>query len=234
MAAVDPVGFVSALAGWKARPGPVYRKLGDALRDALAAGRFPVGSALPPERRLAEALGVSRTTVVGAYETLREEGWIESVQGSGTRVRREAAPRPAAPPAAQRRHTAFRGLVDSGGSAVSFLGLHLPAISPDFEDALRETARDARALVRGHGYSGLGLPALREAIARHLTGAGLPTRASEVLVTHGAQQAIGLAASLLLRRGDAVVLEEVPLFDRALDAIVARLKATHPEAGAEA
>jgi len=216
MAAVDPAEFVAALAGWRSRSGPVYRKLADATRDALAAGRFPIGSTLPPERRLAGELGVSRTTVVAAYEALRSDGWLESVQGSGTRVRREAAPRPAALPAAQRRHSAFRGLVDSGGSAVSFLGLHLPAISPDFEEALRETARDSKTLLRGHGYSGLGLPALREAIARHLTGSGLPTRASEVLVTHGAQQAIGIAASLLLRRGDTVVLED-PTYIGAID-----------------
>jgi hypothetical protein len=31
-----------------------------------------------------------------------------------------------------------------------------------------------------------------------------------------------------MRRGSTLVLEEVPLFDRALDAIVARLKASHP------
>ena len=222
----DDPEFVSALAGWRDRPGPSYRKLSDAIREALGAGRFPVGTALPPERRLAEALGVSRTTVVGAYEALRSEGWLESIQGSGTRVRREA-PQPvgaalaaqrsdAAPLAAQRRHSAFRGLVDSGGTAVSFLGLHLPAIAPDFEEALAETARDSRSLLRGHGYSGLGLSTLREAIARHLTSGGLPTRSSEVLVTHGAQQAIGLAAQLLLRRGDTVVLED-PTYIGAID-----------------
>jgi len=209
--------FMSALAGWKDRRGPTYRRLADAVRDSLAAGRFPLGAVLPPERRLAETLGVSRTTVVGAYDLLRSEGWLESVRGSGTRVLREAPSRAAASPlAARRRHSAFRGLVDSGGTAVSFLGLYLPAIAPDLEEALSEAGRDSRALLRGHGYSGLGLTPLREAIARHLTGTGLPTRSSEVLVTHGAQQAIGIAAQLLLRRGDAVVLED-PTYLGAID-----------------
>ncbi|HET7452083.1 MAG TPA: PLP-dependent aminotransferase family protein, partial [Thermoanaerobaculia bacterium] len=216
MSGMDPLEFVSAVSGWRERRGPAYRKLADAMRDALSSGRFPIGTTLPPERKLAEAIGVSRTTVVGAYEALREEGWVESVQGSGTRVSREAPAAAALPPAAQRRHSAFRGLVDSGGTAVSFLGLHLPAISPDFEEALAETARDARPVLRGHGYSGLGSESLREAIARHLTASGLPTRASEVLVTHGAQQAIALAAQLLLRRGDAVVLED-PTYLGAID-----------------
>ena len=213
---MDPKEFVSAVAGWRDRRGSAYRKLADAMRDALSAGRFPIGTTLPPERKLAEAIGVSRTTIVGAYEALRQEGWVESVQGSGTRVCREAPAAAAAVPAAQRRHSAFRGLVDSGGTAVSFLGLHLPAISPDFEEALAETARDARPVLRGHGYSGLGAESLREAIARHLTASGLPTRAPEVLVTHGAQQAIALAAQLLLRRGDAIVLED-PTYLGAID-----------------
>lgn len=214
----DATGFVASLRDWRARRGPAYRKLTDAIREAIAAGTFPVGSTIPPERKLAETLGVSRTTVVGAYEALREEGWLESVQGSGTRVTRAGAP-PAPPPpgdASHRRNTAFRGLIDSSGSAISFLGLHLPAISPHFEEAMAEAARDARSLLRHHGYTGLGLISLREAIALHLSRAGLPTRSAEVLVTHGAQQAIGLSATLLLRRGDAVVLED-PTYLGAID-----------------
>ena len=53
----------------------------------------------------------------------------------------------------------------------------------------------------------MGLPALRQAIARHLTRSGMETSEEQVLVTHGAQQAIGLAGSLFLERGDAVVVE---------------------------
>jgi DNA-binding transcriptional MocR family regulator len=54
----------------------------------------------------------------------------------------------------------------------------------------------------------MGLPALRSAIARHLTGWGVATTEEQVLVTHGAQQAIGLAGALFIERGDTVVLED--------------------------
>jgi DNA-binding transcriptional MocR family regulator len=94
------------------------------------------------------------------------------------------------------------------------LGLHLPAIAPDFEEALAETSRDAKSLLRGHGYTGLGLATLREAIAAHLTST-VSQRASEVMVTHGAQ-AIGLAAALILHPGDAIVLED-PTYLGAID-----------------
>ena len=211
--------FVSKLGQWQTRSGPAYRKLAEAIREEVSAGRFPVGTSIPAERKLAEALSLSRTTVVGAYETLRSDGWIESVQGSGTRIRRAGAPAPANSgrgPASTRRHSAFRGLIESNPSTISFLGLHLPAISPYFEEAFQETVRDSKSLLRHHGYTGLGLPALREAIAAHITDSGLPTRAEEVLVTHGAQQAIGLAASVLLRPGDAVALED-PTYLGAID-----------------
>jgi DNA-binding transcriptional MocR family regulator len=53
----------------------------------------------------------------------------------------------------------------------------------------------------------MGLPVLRQAIARHLTRWGVETTEDQVLVTHGAQQAIGLAGALFLERGDAVIVE---------------------------
>jgi len=176
---VEAQDFVSTLGEWRRRPGPAYRRLASAIREAIDGGRFPIGSRIPPERELAEAVGVSRTTVVGAYGELREEGWLESIQGSGTRTARSGSiAAPAAAEAVRRRNTAFRGLIDSSGTKVAFLGLHLPAVAPDFEEALQETAEDSKTLLRGHGYTGLGSAPLREAIAAHLTAGGLPTRAA--------------------------------------------------------
>jgi DNA-binding transcriptional MocR family regulator len=80
-------------------------------------------------------------------------------------------------------------------------------------DALREATRS-------HGYSALGLPALRRAIALLLERRGLPTSASQVLVTSGAQQAIALLGALFLRRSDTALVES-PAFLGALDALAA-------------
>lgn len=76
------------------RPGPLYQRLACALRDALDQD-IPSGAALPPERRLAGLLAVSRTTVVAAYRILRAEGRLVSRQGSGTRA--AGPPLPARP-----------------------------------------------------------------------------------------------------------------------------------------
>ncbi len=76
---------------------PAYRGLADAVRLLVADGRIPVGTRLPSERDLTTALGVSRTTVSRAYAELRDRGYLESRQGSGS-----VAVLPGGPPGAVR------------------------------------------------------------------------------------------------------------------------------------
>ncbi|MFI6874597.1 GntR family transcriptional regulator [Streptomyces sp. NPDC050400] len=56
------------------------------LRSRIAGGVYPVDSLLPAQRDLASEFSVSRDTVQRALEQLKSEGWIETRQGSGTRV----------------------------------------------------------------------------------------------------------------------------------------------------
>src|SRR5687768_13727474 len=66
--------------------GPLHAQLTRALKTALAGGRFGQGSRLPPTRALARDLGVSRNTVLTAYEQLRAEGFMAARVGSGSYV----------------------------------------------------------------------------------------------------------------------------------------------------
>ena len=86
---IAPTGTVGAaalarrLGEW--RPSgtrPTYSALADALRVLVVDGRVSVGTALPSERSLADALGVSRTTVTAAYSDLRDSGHLRSRQGA--------------------------------------------------------------------------------------------------------------------------------------------------------
>ena len=70
----------------------------------------------------------------------------------------------------------------------------------------------------GHGYEPFGLPALRAAVAAHLSARGLPTEAAQVLITQGALHALDLALRTLARPGDRVLVE-TPTYPSALDAI---------------
>jgi len=66
-----------------------------ALRTAIVEGRFAPGDRLPPERSLAETLGVNRTTLRSALSRLREAGLVAPRQGDGCIVldfRREGGP----------------------------------------------------------------------------------------------------------------------------------------------
>lgn len=216
--------LIAQLGPWSSRPGPLYRRLADALRAAIERGEIEVGRRLPPERALARQLAVSRTTVVQAYDVLRGDEWLESRQGSGTWVSR--APdataalgewRPANATVMMKRDQLATGLTPSPGT-IDLTCACLPPLPGLIEESLAQAGEALGEAARDHGYSALGLPALRRAIARHLEARGLPTLESQVLVTSGAQQAIALAGALLLRRGDTALVES-PTFLGALDAL---------------
>ncbi|WP_406840226.1 FadR/GntR family transcriptional regulator [Streptomyces sp. AHU1] len=61
--------------------------LEDRLRTDILDGRHPAGSYLPPERRLADGYGVTRTTLKHAFGRLAQAGLLETRHGVGTRVR---------------------------------------------------------------------------------------------------------------------------------------------------
>jgi len=79
-------------------PRRLYRQIADQLRALIERGELPAGSRLPPERDLAQQLGVSRPSVREALIALEVEGRVEVRMGSGIYVRAidAAAPRNAA------------------------------------------------------------------------------------------------------------------------------------------
>src|SRR6195952_4025223 len=86
--------------------GPAYRLLAHRIRSAVLDGRLAVSSGLPSERDLAAGLSLSRTTVAAAYALLRDEGWLDSRRGSGSRLR--------LPDANARQAADVRGLAPPG------------------------------------------------------------------------------------------------------------------------
>ena len=219
---MEAARLVPMLGAWSAGRGVLHRKLTGALMDAVRHGGLAPGVRLPSERELATALAVSRTTVVAAYDALREAEWFESRHGSGTWVRRGSRPIALARAAA---HTAawsaspLVGLVGpSGGDDVVDLGLGSPLPLSELDSDVFVLPRDEYdAYMRERVHFPLGLPLLRTAIAARFSLEGLPTRPEQVLVTNGAQHAIALCAALCLQRGDAALLED-PTYFGAIDA----------------
>lgn len=71
--------------------GPLYLAIADALAADIAEGRLSEGMRLPPQRALAEALGIDFTTVSRAYNEARHRGLVEGRVGQGTYVKARRA-----------------------------------------------------------------------------------------------------------------------------------------------
>jgi GntR family transcriptional regulator / MocR family aminotransferase len=69
-------------------PVPLYRQLYDRVRDAILAGQLHPGQQMPSTRLLASDLGLSRNTVVGAFEQLVAEGYLQGAPGSSCPTKR--------------------------------------------------------------------------------------------------------------------------------------------------
>jgi DNA-binding transcriptional MocR family regulator len=209
------------LGAWSAGKGSLQQKLAHALIQAVRHGALNPGSRLPSERELARALTISRTTVVAAYDALREGGWVESRTGSGTRVSRSSLVTAAgdAAHAGALAASPLIGLLSTHEDQdLVNLALGTPRPLSDLPIDLFTLPSDEYAgVVNDTRYYALGLPTLREAIAAYYAKMGLATRPGQILVTNGAQQGISLCAGLFLQRGDSALVED-PTYFGALDA----------------
>jgi DNA-binding transcriptional MocR family regulator len=195
--------LVELLGPWR-QSGAGRERLAAALRSLILEGCVAVETRLPAERTMAAALGVSRATVTGAYDRLREQGYIESRQGAGSWVTLPGGHR-SAPDA----------IVGGHGLDMRIAALPAPAV---LEELFAAAAHELPRWLDHHGYDPLGLPPLRRAIAARFDQRGLPTRPEQILVTNGALHALDLAIRAVSPRGRRVLVE-LPSYPAALDAL---------------
>jgi GntR family transcriptional regulator/MocR family aminotransferase len=211
---------------------PLYRQIYGAIRQSILSGKFKSQTQLPATRFLAKQLGVSRMTVINAYEQLFAEGYLEGKAGSGTFVAAQlpedllAANVTKEPKLTNRNKVAPRlsafgqrleekSIESARGQAIALFqpfqnGLTAVDEFP-FEIWSRIAARWHRnppRSVLGYGDPQGFLP-LRKAIAAHLKSArGVNCEAEQIIVTNGAQQALYLTAQAFLAENDAVLIED--------------------------
>ncbi|MCP3802671.1 PLP-dependent aminotransferase family protein [Allokutzneria sp. A3M-2-11 16] len=208
--------LVTLLGRWSGGRGALYLLLAARLRFLIDEGQIRAGTTLPTDRALALALAVGRSTIISAYDVLRQEGRIVRRQGSGTQV--ADARVPAAPTGAEgSMNTLFLHLMEPPDDIVQ-LGCAAPAAPPpELADAYRRALDGFVSDPGGDiGYHPAGLGELRAAIARRYTARGVPTGAEQVMITTGAQQALALITSTFLTTGDGVVCE-TPSYPGALE-----------------
>jgi len=190
-----------------------YQALADGIAAAISAGRLAVDDRLPAERGLARSLGVSRNTVVAAYEELRARGLVHTRQGSGTVVDRGASPATSPKEATLagllRPGAMLHGLSDTSTTGIDMRGAYWAGTQDLPPEVFQVDIRDFSDVADGCGYWPAGLPALRESIADHLSrDCRLPTTPDQVMITSGAQQAITLLTTAVVDTGAKALVEE--------------------------
>ncbi len=173
------------------------------IRLLVLDGRLPAGTALPPERELAAALGVSRTMIAAAWERLKADGLVVSRRGAGSWT---------AIPASAGRHEPLED------PATIDLARAVPPAIAGIAAAAEAAMPCLATELTSHGYYEQGMPDLRERLARRYTERGLPTTPDQILVTNGAHVALAMALRLLVGPGDRVLIEQ-PTYPNAIEAV---------------
>ncbi len=216
---------------------PAYLALAESIRLLIHDGRAPLGVALPSERDLAATLGVSRTTVTSAYTLLREHGYLISRQGSRSTV---ALPDNLTGIAHDGAKPARSILALMSPNQVPTIDLTYAAMSapPEMTEAYSAALQGLPLYLGTHGMDPVGVPPLREAIARRYGERGLPTDPDQILVTLGAQHGLRLLLNVLAAPAARVLIDH-PTYPNAIEAIrdvgarpvPVPLRPEYPEAG---
>jgi GntR family transcriptional regulator/MocR family aminotransferase len=224
-----PTSYLPPIALQDREEMPIYRQLYDWFRRAITGGQLRPGQRLPSTRNLAAELKISRMPVLGAFEQLFAEGYVETFVGAGTCVARSIPDDSLSPPIVKTRglqETAKRGprrisrrgvaltrvpaqswLDNLGAFRVSLPALdHFP-IGVWSKLVARHSRRPPKGIM-AYGDA-MGYLPFREAIAEYLGAVrGVRCESSQILVTTGSQQALQISAQVLLDSKDRVWMEE--------------------------
>ena len=190
----------------RSAPEPVFEQICAEIRRRVISGELAEGTLLPPTRVFATELGVSRSTIVTAYEQLVAEGYLDSRRGSGHRVcalgETELDQTPKPEPPAEQTETRSGPRPFEGGQPDMRLFPH------------RQWARAVSRVCRTDPQSMLiggtpfGNPALRRAIARHVSDwRGIDASPDQIIITAGAADGLGICMHTLTQPGEAVAME---------------------------
>jgi DNA-binding transcriptional MocR family regulator len=178
---------------------PRYVAIADAIAADLTVGKLKAGDRLPPHRELAWKLGVTIGTVTRAYQEASKRGLLSGEVGRGSYLR---DPRPNYAAAQSISSGIEPGLLDMQMSAPPRV-----AQSSDFENALRDIARDPGWADLLDYPSAQGFAPHREAGAHWLKKCQVETTADQVVVSAGAQASLVSILSTITTPGERILIE---------------------------
>ncbi|WP_072377262.1 PLP-dependent aminotransferase family protein [Rhizobium tibeticum] len=190
------------------------------IRQRIGGRILTPGAKLPSVRAMAVTAGVSTSTVVDAYERLVAEGVILSRQGSGFYVANQAAPfslsevGPKLDRAVDPFWVSRQSLEADDTNLKPGCGWLPPSWLPEdgIRRALRALSRAGNTALADYG-SPLGLPPLRQHIARRMAERGMEASPDQIMLTESGTQAIDLLCRFLLEPGDTVLVDDPCYFN---------------------
>ncbi|WP_313049263.1 aminotransferase-like domain-containing protein, partial [Pseudomonas soli] len=178
---------------------PRYQALVEAIANAIEQGELKVGERLPPQRRLAWALGLNPSTTQQAYREAAARHLVSGEVGRGTYVL-----------ASSKEATLFRLKQPSRQHPVIDLSTNVPVADPcnlDLEHSLRRLLEQGDTALLDHYLGPEQLLLGRIEGARWLGNRGLDLAPEDVLLCGGAQQALTLVLQSLCQAGEPVMVE---------------------------
>jgi DNA-binding transcriptional MocR family regulator len=174
---------------------PLYLALADAIAGDVQSGKLRAGDRLPPQRDLADALGVNVTTITRGYTEADRRGLVRGEIGRGTYVR---------PPAFAVPQMQAAGLVDLATNAL-LPQAHAGELASTLASLVLRTAPEQLFNYQPHA----GRAEHRSAAAAFLGRARVPASAADTILTSGAQHAMTVALATLTAPGDSVLCESL-------------------------
>lgn len=188
---------------------PVFIQIYKQLRHAIASGRIHSATRLPSTRRFAKELGVSRTTIVVAYDQLIADGYAEGRRGSAVVA---CDIKHTSPPVSVSRinEVAIADRAPDQRAVRTFC--------PDTPDMqlfpYRLWSRALARTVKDHAHGLADSPLfgdlhLRGEIARHLyEWCGLQVSPDQIIITAGSGDALHCVLRALAQKGETVAMED--------------------------
>ncbi len=201
------------------QPTPLVEQIVGGIRDQIEDRILRPGMRVPPIRRLAETQGVSRFTVVEAYDRLVALGYLRSRRGSGFYVapRQERSQTPLPAPVDRAVDVAWlmrQALDDRPGQIKAGAGW-LPCEWLDADGLrrhLRALSRRPDARLTGYGTAQGYLP-LRQQLQVKLAEFGIGAPPEQIVLTDGATRALDIVARHLIKPGDTVLVDDPGYFN---------------------
>jgi DNA-binding transcriptional MocR family regulator len=191
--------------------GPKYQRLVAALEQAIADNSLAAGVKLPPQRRLADKLGVTVGTVTRAYALAEQRGLVEARVGAGTYVRGHALNFDSSNALSNDPNYAQPSSQDQNQNQKHNLAtcqqMHSDQLNV-LSDALATLARDPAKLAALLGYRASPLKHQQAVFSRWLKRRGILQQPEQLLFSHGAHQGIFATLNALMKPGDTLLHEQ--------------------------